>query len=108
MPPRSGAWGGSRRSLELQRQAAAHGAGSHRADPSLSDDDDRRQNPNAIWGGERGGANAGGSVGRPRCRKILRTTGGSEINAIRRRREPQLGQVSTSTWNTLRRSSAQE
>ena len=55
----------------------------------------------------RAGAGRGGSVGWPRCPRILRTTMGSVSWAIRRRGPPQCGQVRTSTAKTRRRSSAQ-
>lgn len=47
-------------------------------------------------GGARAGAGAGGSVGRPRCVRIMRTTWPSVRNAIHRRGPPQCGPISTS------------
>lgn len=59
-------------------------------------------------GGERAGARRGGSAGMPRWKRILRITSGSAMSAIRRRRDPQCAQRSTSTSNTRRMSSAHE
>ena len=51
-------------------------------------------------------ASFGGSVGRPRCSRILRTTTPSLIHAINLRRPPQWGQSQASFAKTRRRSSA--
>ena len=66
------------------------------------------QYANVSCGGERGEASVGGSAGSPRYCRMRCTTGRWVIRAIRRRREPQVGQHSTSILNTRRSNSAHE
>lgn len=58
------------------------------------------------WGGGRAGLSAGRSVGSPRWARILVTTGGSSMVAMKRRRPPQLAHAKTSIEKTLRIKSA--
>jgi len=55
----------------------------------------------SCWGGERAGMRVGSSVGRPRWVRILVTTGGSSMVAMKRRRPPHPAHASTSIKKTL-------